>query len=514
MSDNSSNLPSAQFVLTRWLFLRCLGIVYFIAFASLATQILGLVGSQGISPVQDLLQTISLEMGDAARFAFPTIYWINCSDVVIQGLVFVGIFFSIMLVLGICTFPSLIFLWFLYLSITTVGGDFLSFQWDMLLLEAGFLAIFFSPICLLEKPWALAKNAAPCLVPYGIVIWLLRILVFRLMVSSGAVKLLSNDPTWRNLTALDVHYLTQPLPTPIAWYAAQLPMWFQHFSVIVMFVIELLVPWLIFVGRKPRIGAAIGICFFQILIAITGNYTFFNLLTVILCISLLDDAVLENFWPEKLVKALREKSVIEIHKSATRLRAICFAGLIGLTGLGEMLIMLLGPNTPPPFLWLESITMPFHIVNSYGLFAVMTTTREEIVVEGSIDGINWREYEFKYKPGDVYRMPPLVEPFQPRLDWQMWFAALSDCRSNPWFLNFVGRLLENDPVVIRLLDNNPFPGSAPVYVRALLYDYHFTDFSSRAKTGAWWTRSFKRLYLPAVSLDPKMLKKIEKLQKK
>lgn len=480
---------------TRWLFLRLLSLIYLIAFASLWSQVNGLAGSHGILPVQNLLQSASAQLGNDCFLLFPTLAWFNSSDCFLQLIVGSGIVVSLMALSGVAVLPNLVILWILYLSLVTSLGEFMSFQWDMLLLEAGFLAIFFAPRQILTVPW---KNPSCESAPSLIVLWLFRLLLFRLMFSSGAVKLLSGDVTWWNLTALTYHYETQPLPTPVAWYVAQLPLPFQEFSVLIILIIELFVPFLIFAPKQFRLVSAILLVWLQVLIAITGNYAFFNLLTVALCLLLLDDSILGKVAPNSLIKRF---SVIERGRrrlSISSCTTIALAVVVSGAGLSN-LIGLFNPIYAPSRLF-DGYVGQLRIVNSYGLFAMMTTSRPEIIIEGSNDGKTWSEYEFKYKPGDLKQAPPWVAPHQPRLDWQMWFAALGTYQTTPWFLNFVLRLLEGSSDVLILLEKNPFPDGPPQYIRALLYEYRFTDPRSRKASGNWWTRKLKGVYLPPTSL--------------
>jgi len=305
---------------------------------------------------------------------------------------------------------------------------------------------------------------------------------------SGSVKLLSRDSSWRNLSAMSFHYETQPLPTPIAWYVHQLPFWFQRATTALVLAIELAVPFLIFAPRRLRILGAWCLLGFQALIFVSGNYAFFNLLTMALCLFLFDD----SFFPK-----LRFPS----RKSATSRFAAVAAAVLVLTVSGVYLSGTFFDYTP---LWGGSLlhyAAPFGIVNTYGLFAVMTTHRPEIIVQGSNDGVAWLDYEFRFKPGDLRRAPRWVAPYQPRLDWQMWFAALGSYRSSPWFVNFLVRLLQGSPEVLGLLASNPFPGAPPKYVRAELFDYKFTDLQTRRANGAWWRREIRGWYVPAISLE-------------
>lgn len=492
-----------DYFITRWLFLRALGLVYLVAFLSLGSQISGLIGHNGILPVDNFMSSIRQEcvaqdIGMERYYLLPTVCWFDSSDGFLHFQSIAGIVLSVLLIAGVAPIPCLALLWLLYLSLVTVGRDFLGFQWDCLLLEAGFIAIFFAP-----RQWLPRANAPP---PSRLTLWTLRLLLFKLMFSSGCVKLLSQDPNWRNLTALTFHYQTQPLPPWTAWYASQFPLWFQKLSCAMTFAIELGAPWLIFAPRRIRFFSGAAIAFLQILILLTGNYTFFNWLTLALCLLLFDDFALQKLLPPKLTAFLRPRAALPWPwRNAIIIPVTAVFVAISLFQVDALF-------GPPSGLWLpsaylESKLAPFRTVNSYGLFAVMTTTRHEIIVEGSNDGTHWLAYEFKYKPGDVLRRPAFVAPFQPRLDWQMWFAALGDYQENPWFVNFCVRLLQGSPEVLALLEKNPFPEKPPVFVRAELYDYHFTSPAERRATGAWWKREPIGDYLPPISLNKQAKRK-------
>jgi hypothetical protein len=466
---------SPTYVLIEWLFIRCLGVIYLVAFASLAVQITGLVGSQGILPVGEYLRAVYERLGALGYWQVPTLFWLNSSDTMLKLACVLGALLALLLIAGYAQRPVLILLFVLYLSLAGAAQVFLAYQWDNLLLEAGFLAIFLG-----DSP---------------IITWLFRWLLFRLMAMSGALKLLSGDPTWRNLTALNYHYQTQPLPTPIAWYAHKLPEAFHKFSVLVMFFIELVVPFFIFGPRRLRRLAALAIAFLQILIFLTGNYAFFNLLTIALCVFLLDDAALHHWFPGALARRASAFAAGRKVPKVGRLVAVGVTGVI-LFASGFQLFGFLGGTLPRPaqraLIWLS----PFRIVNTYGLFAVMTTTRPEIIIEGSNDRQTWLAYEFKYKPGDVKRPPAWVAPHQPRLDWQMWFAALGAGDADGWMVNLMVRLQQGSPDVLALLGKNPFPDAPPRYIRAEVYKYQFTDFATLRAEGAWWRRELVGVYAP------------------
>ncbi len=466
--------------LVSWLFLRAIGLIYLAAFVSFGVQASGLIGSHGILPLSEFTGAIRSQFGPERYGYFPMVFWLDQSDFAIGAVCWAGAALSLLLIFDVLPRLSLFFLYGLYLSLFYAGQVFTGFQWDTLLLEAGFLAFFLS---IATKPG----------------IWLLRCLLFRFMFLSGAVKRLSGDPTWANLTALFYHFQTQPLPTPLAWYAHHLPRVVLEGSTAATFFIELGLPFLIFCPRRLRFVAAYGFCLLEGLIFLTGNYNFFNLLAMALCLVLFDDAALCKVVPQRLtrfvqhqVRDIKPGKIVSFAAGALTL-LIVFANIVQIHAA-------LGGRPSAPAMWISDEIAPLRIVNTYGLFAVMTTARPEIIIEGSDDGLHWREYAFRYKPGDVMRPPLWNVPHQPRLDWQMWFAALETASQNPWFLRFVQRLLENSPQVTALLGSNPFPHKPPLYVRARLYDYRFSTPEERAATGAWWVRRPQGIYFPATAL--------------
>jgi predicted DCC family thiol-disulfide oxidoreductase YuxK len=462
-----------RYELVSFLFLRLFGLITLSAFVSFAVQAEGLIGSHGILPLSEFVDALAARFGPERFLLAPMVFWLNDSDLAIRAVCWAGAGFSLTLVLGLLPRLSLVVIYALYLSLFYAGQTFMNFQWDTFLLETTVVALImsFSPIT-------------------GV--WLARWLLFRFMFMSGVVKLISGDPNWRNLSALFYHFLTQPLPTPLAWYAAQLPAQVLKAATGAMFFVELVLPFLIFFPRRLRLVAAIGILTLQSCILLTGNYNWFNLHTMLLCLPLFDDAALRRILPPRLAQAgartpgPRGKVTIAVSAVAALMVAL------SLVQMDERF----GGAPPAPLLAIDGAFEPFHIVSPYGLFAVMTTTRDEIIVEGSDDGVHWREYQFRYKPGDVNRRPPWNIPYQPRLDWQMWFAALDDAQGEPWFSRFLERLLENEPSVIALLKSNPFPDKPPVYVRAELYQYTY----ARKGTGRWWDRRLVGLYFPKAHL--------------
>ena len=480
--------PPSYFAARRW-FLRALGLIFLIAFVSLWVQIDGLIGSNGITPVREFLPAARAQLGNRALSILPTLCWFNSSDAFLGFLCGGGVLLSVLLILGIVPAFSLVALVVFYLSLTIAGQTFLSFQWDILLIETGFLAIFLAP----WRVWWKKANEPPV---SRAAIFLLKFLLFKLMIMSGVVKLTSGDDCWWDLTALDYHYWSQPLPTVIGWWADQSPEWFKKFSVAFCLVVEIIVPFLIWAPRRLRLlvcGLAI---FLQLTIAATGNYNFFNLLTIALCLLLIDDSV----WRRKN-STVRDRR----YRIVDRLSIYAAAVVIIVTlPLNARLIYSAFKPEEEWSHWLGSLyarAESLRIVNGYGLFRVMTKDRKEIVIEGSADGLEWKPYEFKWKPGDVMRAPGWCAPHQPRLDWQMWFAALGSYRQNPWFVQTVIALLHGKKDVLALFEKTPFSEAPPHYVRATFYRYRFTNAEEHRQTGEWWKRQELGEYLPSVSLE-------------
>ncbi|MDB4961972.1 MAG: hypothetical protein JWP01_1971 [Myxococcales bacterium] len=374
-------------------------------------------------------------------------------------------------------------MWSLYLSFVSTGREFLSFQWDALLLETGLAAAIVAP-----PGWRGRASESP---PWT-AIALMRWLVFKLYLGSGWCKLASHDPTWRDGTACCYHYASQPLPTRLGWYAHQLPRRAQRISTFAVLALEIGAPFLTFAPRRVRRLGWAALTGLQLLIAATGNYGFFNLLTLVDSLWMLDD--------EPVARALRRRPPVATRAPWWRRLAVAAAALPVLALSVSKLVARVRPSieVPRPVARLDRELAPFEAVSNYGLFAVMTTKRPEIIVEGSLDGVEWREYRFRYKPGDLHAPPRFAAPHQPRLDWQMWFAALGP--PPVWFERFLIRILEGKREVLALLAANPFPDGPPTYVRALLYDYWMTRREERQRTGAWWKRELLGTYLPQVRL--------------
>ncbi|MSR14230.1 MAG: DUF393 domain-containing protein [Gammaproteobacteria bacterium] len=469
-------LVPAQHTLVSSLFLRLLGFIYLTAFLSFGSQCAGLIGPNGILPLPSFLFAVQDYLGLRAYYEVPTLFWIADSDIAVKMVCAIGALLGGLLACGLQSRVLLGLLFIGYLSLFYAGQDFMHFQWDLLLLEVGFVAI---------------------LLPGSttFVIWLLRWITFRFLFLAGFVKLQSLDPTWSGLTALEYHFFTQPLPTVLAWFANSLSPTILKIGTAATLVVELVLPFFIFLPRRPRMVAAVVVFAFQGLITLTGNYNFFNLLTMALCLTLLDDAALRAVLPRWACASV--SNVIPRFSVATA----AFGSLILTLGAIQLTEQVTRRLAWAPLHGLYQLSAPFRIANSYGLFANMTTSRAEIVIEGSADARAWQPYEFRYKPSDPLRRPGWNIPHQPRLDWQMWFAALSTASDQPWFGNLLVRLLQGSPEVLALFANNPFPLNPPSYVRARVFDYRFTSPVERVQSLAWWVRREQGLYMPAIRLQ-------------
>lgn len=468
-------LEPERYALVSQTFLRGLGLIYVAAFYSLACQILGLVGSDGILPLAEYLKAAHQGWGASTYWRLPTLFWLTQSDTLLVAGAWTGVALGVLVAIGPFQRLALIALFVLYLSYVYAGQLFMSYQWDLLLLELGFLAIFLTG-------------------GSRIVVWLYRLLLFRFLFLAGLVKVLSGDATWQSFTALDYHFWTQPLPSPLAWYAAQLPHWFLAAVVVAVLVLELVLAFLVFVPRRPRMVLAACTVAFQLAIIATGSYNFFNLLTILLCLFLLDDQALERVVPASI--AARLSARVQRPGAFATWAAALVAVIVVPAGLNYVWEPITGRNLPIGGAIAETIA-PLLIVNPYGVFATTTTTRPEIIIEGSDDGRTWKPYVLPYMPGPVDRAPTWNIPYQPRLDWQMWFASYQGLQQSRWIERLLQRLLENSAPVLRLFDANPFRGHTPKLVRAQLYDYRFAQPGGRA----WWERRLDGAFFPAVGLE-------------
>jgi len=475
----------------RWLFLRALGLVFLSAFYSLAFQIHGLIGPRGILPAGRYLASVGRAYPSLARFWYaPTLLWISSSDRALAVLLVAGFAASIALVLNLWPRASLGICLLAFLSFIGAAQDFASYQSDGMLLEAGFLSLFLAPPGLYPRLGA----AHP---PSPASLWLLRWEWFRIYFESGVVKLASGEPQWRDLTAMDRYYENGPLPTWIGWYAHQLPHRFHAATALFTLIAELGLAWLVFLPRRYRLAAFLILTPFQIAIILSANYAFLNYLVLILGILLVDDAALAKV-------GLRPPPELPVARPrAWRLAAAAFALVWVFYATAVAMAGVLGIRSLPGPLLAPAIALePFRIANRYGLFAVMTRARYEIELQGTRDGAAWVAYPFRYKPQDIRRAPGIYAPYQPRFEWNLWFASLEGWEANPWVVSAEVRLLEREPAVLALFARDPFRGAPPTAVRTVRWQYWFTDRKTRAATGAWWRRELLGPFAPAVRRNP------------
>jgi len=478
----ATSASPSRYTLTTAVFLRLLALVYFAAFVSTGVQILGLAGEQGILPVGTHIAELRAAHGWAGFWQFPTLFWLNASDQALYGASLAGCLFSVTLFFNWLPRVSLALLFVLYLSLFHAGQLFMNFQWDYLLLESGFLAIF------------LGDGNRPT-------VWLLRWLLFRLRFLSGASKLLSHDPTWAGLTALNYFFEVQPLPHWGGWYAHLLPEWMLRFATGATLFIELVVPFMMFMPRRIRFVGGWLTILMQVAILLTTNHNYANVLVLVLCLFLFDDQALSRVVPPKLAERVMRRPLAPALPgfAGGALTGMIAASLLTASGF-QMWGMLSGRENPAPVDKALGWLQPFHVVNRYHVFPTMKTERIELVIEASRDGVHWVPWEFKYKPGDPKRRPEVIVPHHPRIDWLMWFVPESPIFL-PWFESLLTRLLENSPHVVTLMGPDPFGALPPLELRVSVYRYHFTDAATRAATGAWWTREYLGPFLPLPGLS-------------
>lgn len=483
-------------VLWGWLYGRALGGIFLIAFLSLGSQLRALVGERGLVPAVEQLAAAAAYAPDA-HFELPTFAWWGASDGALFFLAGAGSAASLALALGVLPGPALALAVGAYVSLVNVGGPFLRFQWDMLLIEAGFASLLVTPVVLLHRP----RRGPP---PPPLARAVLMLLLAKLLFLSGYVKLASDDPAWANLTALSYHYWTQPLPNPVAWYAAKLPLWFQRASCLGMFSIELGMPVALALpfARTRRLAAG-GIAALMLAILATGNYGFFNLLTVVLCLPLLDDRALGFVVREPP----RERAAAS--SPVWRQAVLVAFAAVAVAATTDRMLTSFGAELPFPLTAVHAglapvanVTAPTESFNSYGLFRVMTRERPELLLEGSDDGEHWRSYGFRYKPLELDRAPVFAGFYMPRLDWQLWFAAL-DHRLSPysaWTLGLLRGVLNGSPPVLGLLGDDPFPDHPPAQVRLRIAQYRFST-PEQHDDGLWWQRTEPKDYSGVWTLE-------------
>ena len=500
-------------LLPRWIFLRALGLIYFSAFYSLLFQIKGLIGPSGILPAADYLQAVSAAF-HAQRFWYaPSLFWLGAGNRSLMLVCWVGLAASVLVVLNFWPRASLVACFVCFLSFVSTAQDFSGYQSDGMLLEAGFIALFFAPPGFLPG----LGRASP---PSRTSLFLLQWEWFRIYFESGVAKLASGDPSWRDFTAMDDYYQNGPLPTWIGWYVQHLPHWFHAFAVFYTLAAELVLVWMLFLPRRFRILCFCIVTPFEISIILTANYTFLNYLVLLLGILLLDDRLIEWVLPGQLRERILGKTLVvsaeanpqaEVHEDRRavwrrRLAPLRMAiagaclGLVFYVATAQLIWMFV-PGAPLPESPVRALE-PLRIANRYGLFAMMTHARYEIEFQGSRDGKTWAAYPFRYKPQDTDKAPGIYAPYQPRFEWNLWFASLGSWRDSRFVVWTEERLLQNDADVLALFARNPFADSPPREVRAVIYQYWFTDMKTKRETGNWWRRELLGDYAPRLEREP------------
>jgi hypothetical protein len=500
-------------LLPRWLFLRALGLIYFSAFYSLVFQIRGLLGPHGLLPAGLYLAEISRDVGLLRYWYAPTLLWLNSSSPMLLFLCWIGVIGSLLLVLNIWPRAMLSICFVAFLSFVTAAQDFSGYQSDGMLLCAGLLSIFFAPSGF--RP-GFGEVELPSRAPR----FLLQFLWFTIYFESGLAKYLGGDPEWRHLTALDDYYQNGPLPTWLGWYAQQLPHRFHAATAFSTLFIELLLVWLVFLPRPFLILCFLIVTPLEIGIILSANYAFLNYLVLSLGLLLLDDRFLLRFFPKGWALPVRRNQELmrsaktsaeqtppsdtwQVQKIISTLEMWLRGILLAWVGYAMFFLLLheyFGHLQLPaaPVVWLE----PFRVANQYGLFGRMTRFRYEIEFQGSADDTNWAAYPFRYKPQDPYEPPGIYAPYQPRFDWNLWFASLGDWQSNAFVVHTEEQLLLNNPDVLQLFKSNPFPAQPPKHVRAILWQYWFTDIATKRQSGRWWRRQLLGPYAPTLEREP------------
>ena len=480
--------------ITRAVFLRALAFVFAVAFLVDFNQAPALIGDDGLLPVRAFLRDLAERAGGrgAGFWADPSLFWVADSSLAFQVVCAVGIAIAVAVMLGATNAVLQLSLWVIQVSLVNVGQLFWGYGWETLLCEAGFLAIFLCPL-----RTVLPSRASR---PPTNVLWLLRWLLFRVMFGAGLIKI-RGDTCWRDLTCLAFHYETQPNPNPISFWLAHQPLAFHHLGVLTNHVVELVVPWFLFAPRRLRHAAALIEAGFQVSLILSGNLSFLNWLTLALCIPCFADSALLRLLPLALRGRFENRPRAAPSEVA---RGVSWAVALGVGALSIAPVA----NMLSSHQMMNASFNRLHLVNTYGAFGVVGRTRPELTIEGTRDlpgpNAHWVEYAFKCKPGDVLRRPCWISPYHLRLDWQMWFAAMSEVEEEPWLVHLVAKLLVNDPLPLALMDGNPFPKTPPRAIRVQRYTYRFAE-PGRAD-GAWWTRSDPEIFLQPVTLDDPRLR--------
>jgi len=484
-ADARLGRPAHGYWLTRFALLRALGFIYFIAFLSATQQLVPLIGVHGVTPAGDYLAHLSAAGHGSSDV--PTLFWLTSSDTALLVVAWLGTALSLAVLCGVTNAPVMAALWILYTSIVNVGQVWYGYGWELMVLEAGFLAIFLCPLGGLRP----LPQRMP---PSRVVMWLYRWMVFRVMFGAGLIKL-RGDACWRELTCLDYHYETQPVPSPLSWYWHHAPEWVLRAGVAGNHVVELIVPWLIFGPRRVRHVAAVILISFQVLLILSGNLSFLNWLTIAICLACFDDGALGRLFPRRV----RER-VARLHRRvrpspAQRLTVLGLAAVVAVLSIQPALNLLSSNQS------MNRAYDRFSVVNTYGAFGSVGDARYQAIIQGtddsSPDGAHWKSYVLPCQPGPVDRRPCLITPYHLRLDWQIWFAGQSTLRRNPWLASLVYQLLRGDDDVTGLFAVDPFPDRPPRFVRVVRYRYRFTD----PGQPGWWVREPAGEIMRPVSAD-------------
>ncbi|MES2649677.1 MAG: lipase maturation factor family protein [Bacteroidota bacterium] len=493
------NLPT--YWLTRYVILRLLGIIYAIAFLIASNQLIPLIGSQGLTPVNLYLDRISRSLGSPAAgfWRIPSLFWLSASDQMLIAVAWIGFILSCLVAIGYANAITLFILWFLYLSIVHVGQLWYGYGWEIQLTETGFLAIF---LCPLLDPRPFPRYAPP--MP---IIILFRWLIFRIMLGAGLIKL-RGDKIWRDASALYYHFETQPIPGPLSRWFHFLPqsvlkagVWFNHLG-------ELVAPWFVFWPRIARHIAGVIIILFQFNIILSGNLSFLNWLTIIPALACLDDGFWKKILPKKLVRMANDAAENATISKPMRRTALVVTVIIAILSIRPAI------NLLSPAQIMNTSFDPFDLVNTYGAFGTVGKERLNLVIEGTADRdstskANWEPYIYKGLPVLTNKRPPQIAPYQLRLDWQLWFAAMATPEDYPWTVHLIWKLLHNDKATLGLFASNPFPGEPPKYVRVILYRYRFVK--TRRSKSLYWKRERIKTWLPARSVhNPQMIEILQR----
>jgi len=518
-------------LLARWIFLRALGLIYYSAFFSLTFQIKGLIGPQGILPAGDFLRSVWEEFGRVGYWYAPTLLWFSSGRHMLAAICWVGMIASVLLILNLWPRGMLAICFVCFLSFVSAAQDFSAYQSDGMLLEAGFISLFFAPRGF-RPGWG--ETSLPSRASWFLLLWE----CFRIYFESGVAKIVGGDPEWRNFTALDDYYQNGPLPTWIGWYMQHWPHWFHWATAFGTLALELVLVWMMFLPRWVRIVCFCIVTPWQVGIILSANYTFLNYLVLVLGFLLLDDRLLERFMPKHwkgkfptaqeakppgeessqenlstpialpksdapkdlgraearpyIATLTKQWGALKLAVTAVILAWIFYATAVQMVWMVKPVRL---PTTP------VSALEPFRIANRYGLFAMMTRGRYEIEFQGSDDGQTWLVYPFRFKPQDPAKAPGVYAPYQPRFDWNLWFASLSTWREEPIVPRTEQALLRGSQDVLLLFAGNPFPKWPPKQVRAVLWQYWFTAPEEKRASGMWWRREQLGLYAPTLERE-------------